>query len=109
MPFSVVLLTPRRTAAHWGPPITPLEAQGTGNQFLSRFGFPQDQYRRIRGRYGFGLLQDAFQNRILADDLVKVVRRLELLFEIMLLFRHSVLQLRYVSYCQLIVRFVLSI
>ncbi len=57
-------------------------------------GSPQDQHRRIRGRHRFGLLQDALQARILADNLLKVGRGLEFLFEIELLFRQSVLQFR---------------
>ena len=59
------------------------------NQVFSRAGFAEDQDRYVGGRYGFNLPEDAPQHGTIAEDVLKSVFRMKLLFEIALLLLFS--------------------
>src|SRR5579862_6416421 len=67
---------------------------GARDQLLPRSGLAVDDDGGVGGRHGLDLVQDLLQRRRLPDDLLEVVVGADLVFEIDLLRRELVLQLR---------------
>ena len=65
---------------------------GTGDQFLARSGFAQNQHGRTRGGHRFGLKKHIFQFGTVPDNLLKMQFGADFIFKIKLLFRQSILE-----------------
>jgi hypothetical protein len=58
---------------------------GTRNQFLSRAGFTEKQYRRVAGSHGFHQTQNVAESRTLSHNSFKVDLAADFIFQIQLL------------------------